>query len=65
MMFFPYVAWPSCTRAVNLRVVTSLHTCTEPLCERWLLASVLQNVCLVEQQRWLLSPLVPSPGPWH
>lgn len=63
--FFPYVAWPSHTRAVNLWAVACVHTCTELLCKRWLLAGVVQNVCLLEQQPWVLSLPCLSPGAWE
>lgn len=60
MMFFPYVARH--TRAVNLRAVAFIHTCTELLCKWWLLPVVVQNLCLLEQQQWVLSPS--CHGPW-
>lgn len=64
-MFFPCVAWPLHTRAVNVWAVTCVHTCPQQLCERWLFAAVVLILCLSQQWSWVLSPPHLSPGPWE
>jgi len=48
-MILPDAAWPSHTRAVNLRAVACVRTCTELFGKRWLFAGVVLNAGLLEQ----------------